>query len=68
MFLSQAVQYYESMITAASKEDAGEKTDLDPNVYCRLGHILLLLNHFGKGITCTFNAEILSIAHICKVP
>ena len=34
---------------ATSKDSSTEK-EVDPNTYCRLGHFLLLLNHFGKGM------------------
>lgn len=49
----QGVQFYESVIKVAvkkAKEDHSNKPKVEPFIFCRLGHLLLLLEQYEKGI------------------
>jgi hypothetical protein len=49
----QGVQFYESVIKAAvrkaKKDNSDEKPKVDAAIFCRLGHLLLLLEQYEKG-------------------
>ena len=49
----QAASYLEGYVESKSEE----KT-LDPRVYCKLGHLYLLLENFGKGLSCCSSSSV----------
>jgi len=48
----QGVQFYECVIKTAvknAKKEQADKPKIEASVFCRLGHLLLLLEQYEKG-------------------
>ena len=68
-FLLQGIKYYEQLIRQKVKKTIGTDTesDVDPEIYCSLGHLLLLLEQYPKGANrLTSSIALLYLAHMIQ--